>query len=337
MSRRTDPIPPPPSIAPIDVEPADRPFWSVMIPAYEPSAFLERTLQSVLGQDPGPDRMQVAVVDDRSPTVDVDALVDRLAPGRVEVYKNPENLGLAGNWNAAIRHARGHWVHLLHQDDLVLPGFYDRLARADGDDEVGMAFCQTAAFESEGEWMYISILERHGAGPIDNWRRKILRGQRLFCPAAVVRRSIYESVGGFRPDLKFVLDWEMWARIAGVRSAWFEPSVLVCYRVHEQSETSRLRKAGLDIIDGAFGIDLVRDASPPDLRPIVGRELRDLLCREGFAKASRLLEAGEVRPALRLIRTILRCFPSRRRASQALPYLRWALKRSFISGRPSGT
>ena len=332
MSRRTDP-PPPSTIAPITDDPDDRPFWSVMIPAYEPSEFLERTLRSVLEQDPGPDRMQIAVVDDRSPTVDVEALVARVAPGRVEVYRNPENLGLAGNWNASIRHARGRWVHLLHQDDFILPGFYERLARADGDPEVGMAFCQTAAFESEGEWMFISALERRGAGPIDDWRRKILRGQRLFCPAAVVRRDVYEAVGGFRVDLKFVLDWEMWTRIAGIAPVWFEPSVLACYRVHERSETNRLRKVGLEILDGAFGIALVRDASPPELRPIVGRDLRELLCREGFAQVSRLLEAGEVRPALRLVRAILRRFPSRRRASQALPYLRWALKRSLSGNR----
>ena len=50
-----------------------RPYWSVMIPTYNPRAdYLEETLRSVLQQDPGPEQMQIEVIDDGS-TVDVAA------------------------------------------------------------------------------------------------------------------------------------------------------------------------------------------------------------------------------------------------------------------------
>ena len=43
-----------------------RPFWSVMIPRYQPDEnYLRQTCASVLQQDPGPDQMQTEVVDDR--------------------------------------------------------------------------------------------------------------------------------------------------------------------------------------------------------------------------------------------------------------------------------
>ena len=43
------------------------PFWSVMIPTYNPRAdYLEETLHSVLQQDPGPEQMQIEVIDDGS-------------------------------------------------------------------------------------------------------------------------------------------------------------------------------------------------------------------------------------------------------------------------------
>ena len=42
-----------------------RPFWSVMIPTYNCAVYLRETLASVLAQDPGPDRMQIEVVDDQ--------------------------------------------------------------------------------------------------------------------------------------------------------------------------------------------------------------------------------------------------------------------------------
>ena len=51
-----------PTIPPVaDGEP--RPLWSVMIPIYNSASYLRETLASVLAQDPGPDLMQIAVVD----------------------------------------------------------------------------------------------------------------------------------------------------------------------------------------------------------------------------------------------------------------------------------
>jgi len=42
-----------------------RPYWSVMIPTYNPRAnYLEETLNKVLQQDPGPKQMPIEVIDD---------------------------------------------------------------------------------------------------------------------------------------------------------------------------------------------------------------------------------------------------------------------------------
>src|SRR6266700_4385331 len=119
-----------------------RPFWSVMIPTYNPRAdYLEDTLHSVLQQDPGPEQMQIEVIDDRS-TDDLAAqTVRRVGSGRVSFHAEPQNRGLAGTWNRCIERARGHWVHILHQDDIVLPGFYDHLRKGTGDSRVGAVFC----------------------------------------------------------------------------------------------------------------------------------------------------------------------------------------------------
>ena len=59
----------PERIPPVDSQ-VDRPFWSVMIPTYNRATYLERTLASVLAQDPGPQKMQIEVVDDASTSDD---------------------------------------------------------------------------------------------------------------------------------------------------------------------------------------------------------------------------------------------------------------------------
>src|ERR1035441_1558771 len=108
------------------------PFWSSDVCSSDlQEAFLRKTLESVLQQDAGADTMQIEVVDDGSPEGNVEAMVKSIAGARVQISRTPKNLGLAGCWNTCIERARGQWVHLLHHDDYVLPGFYAQLKESD--------------------------------------------------------------------------------------------------------------------------------------------------------------------------------------------------------------
>ena len=235
-------LPTPPRIAPVP-QGEGRPFWSVMIPTYNVTDLLEKTLRSVLDQDPGPDRMEIVIVDDCSPNGHAEEIVQSLASDRVRFHRGEANVGLAGNWNRCIALSRGRWVHILHQDDLVLPGFYERLSRADqGEPRPGAAFCQHAFIDAAGNWQTISGLERRSPGLIEDWLERIVDDQRVQCPSIVVRRDVYEHLGGYLPDLIYALDWEMWVRIARHYPVWYEPTVLACWRIHDKGETAQLHK-----------------------------------------------------------------------------------------------
>jgi len=86
-----------------------RPLWSVMIPTYNPRAvYLEETLNSVLQQDPGPEQMQIEVVDDGSMHDTASEAVRRVGAGRVAFHAEPQNRGLANTWNRCLERARGN-------------------------------------------------------------------------------------------------------------------------------------------------------------------------------------------------------------------------------------
>ncbi|MFO0959089.1 MAG: glycosyltransferase [Isosphaeraceae bacterium] len=262
-----------------DPEVADGPFWSVLFPTYLRNSYdcdlFERSLRSVLDQDPGRDQMEIVIVDNCSPDDLCERLVQRLAPERVVYHRNPTNLGLVGNFNACLSKARGRWVHLMHHDDLLLPGFYDHLARADREAPgAGAAFCQHAFITASGRWAAISRLERESPGLLDDWLAQISGRQAIQFASIVVRREVYETLGGFRTDLCFVLDWEMWVRIASRYPVWFEPTVLACYRVHAENETSRLRKARETGLDVERAIAIVRSYLPERYHEGLGWELR---------------------------------------------------------------
>ena len=106
-----------------------RPRWSVMIPTYNCSRYLIDNLHSVLQQDPGPDHMQIEVVDDFSTDSDVEALVREVGKGRVGFYRQPMNVGSLRNFETCLNRAKGHYIHLLHGDDQVRPGFYSEIEK----------------------------------------------------------------------------------------------------------------------------------------------------------------------------------------------------------------
>jgi cellulose synthase/poly-beta-1,6-N-acetylglucosamine synthase-like glycosyltransferase len=64
-------------------ENSHQPFWSVIIPTYNGTKYLEETLKCVLVQDEGVDEMQIHVIDDCSSKDDPRELVECVGKGRV--------------------------------------------------------------------------------------------------------------------------------------------------------------------------------------------------------------------------------------------------------------
>lgn len=294
-----------------------------MVPTYEPGPHLEAALAGVLAQDPGPADMQIEVVDDASPRADTAALVRRIAGGRVAVHRQPANVGLARNWNECVRRAAGHVVHVLHQDDVIRPGFYAALRRGfDGPEPAGAAFCRYEYLDADGRPLGAPPAERETPGPLGDWLRKIATSQRVACSSVVVRRDVYAAVGGFRTDLVYALDWEMWARIAGRYRYWYEPAVLCGFRTNHDSETRRLRRSADTVRDMLKCLDITRSYLPPHQRAACRRAGRRFCATDGLNAAFLLARAGDYLPAARAFRQAFAADP----AAAVGRVLRWAAK-----------
>jgi glycosyltransferase involved in cell wall biosynthesis len=274
----------------------DRPFWSVMIPTYNPRAdYLEETLKSILQQDPGPDRMQIGVIDDGSKNETGSEVTRRLGAGRVTFHRESENRGLANAWNRCIERARGHWVHILHQDDIVLPGFYERLY--DGivcNPHVGMAFSRFAIIDATGHWSGLGPLERPAPGVLDGWLARVGTGLRLECPAAVVKRETYEQLGGFNTELTSVLDIEMWVRIAAHAPVYYDPQILAGYRWHGQNESAIQQRSAISMHEIAGVIDSWKHHLPEKSRAQLEEQGRRYWADASLVLAQRFYSDGDI-------------------------------------------
>ncbi len=295
----------PPRIMPI-TESSRRPRFSVMIPAYEPDEKICHTIASVFRQAPAADDMQITVVDDASSSDHVERLVRSVDPfRRVEIVSHRIRLGLAGNWNRAIELARGHLVHLLHQDDSVSPGFYAAIDRGFRRGEgVGMAFCRSRIIDDQGRHTKTTSRQQWLSGVVKNWLPRIAERQRIQTPAAVVARTTYEVVGGYRSDLCYALDWEMWVRIAANFPVWYDPRPLATYRRHVANETSRLFASGAVWLDMARAIRINASTLPDRLRDAAVTASVRWHVASALRTAERHLAAGSLSDAGATLRSV---------------------------------
>ena len=314
-----------PQIMPVSAT-AGRPFWSVMVPVYNRTRYIEQALRSVLAQDPGPDQMQIEVVDDRSTIDGIAQIVQALGQGRVSFYQQPRNVGLSANWNTCIRRARGYWVHILHDDDFVLPGFYARLQEAvEHDGSIGAAFSRYLWVDADGHWQEISHLERPTPGVLSNWIEHIAVSQRIQSPAIVVRRSVYETLGGFHPGLFLALDWDMWKKIAVRYPVWYEPQPLACYRSHSAQETLRLLRSGAAHADTRHAIEIARTYLPPSVEKMLTRRAREHCTVSAVYAARRALAVMDVSAAAAQLREGLKFGISAKGVEALLRLLLWSV------------
>jgi len=264
----------PPVIKPVG-EYVARPLWSVMIPVYNCLRYLPEALQCVLSQDPGLEQMQIVVVDDCSTDGDVGALVQEIGKGRIKYFRQTENQGSLRNFETCLNLSTGHLIHILHGDDRVLPGFYTEIKDLfENFPTAGAAFTNVAYMTSESEILFAHSKLLSKPGIVQDFL--VRNAQKLLVqpPAIVVKRAVYEQLGGFFA-VHYGEDWEMWTRIAAHFPIAYSPQDLANYRYHvNESITQRSILSGQNVRDIIRIIDIMQSYLPAGDQVRIGKLAR---------------------------------------------------------------
>jgi glycosyltransferase involved in cell wall biosynthesis len=186
---------------------------SVIIPAYNEAATVERTISSVLNQTYSD--LEVLVVDDGS-TDETAALVRRMADldHRIKLLQKA-NGGLVSARNCGIAHAQGEFIALLDADDLWHPEKIRKQLKVlrSRADRVGLVYCWSRAIDEQDRVLF----DVTPCALRDNVYAALIIRNFLSSGAPLVRRRCVEEVGGYDvtlssrgaaccEDLKFNLD-----------------------------------------------------------------------------------------------------------------------------------
>lgn len=311
------------AIAPVPPD-VPRPLWSVMIPTYHCAHHLRETLTHVLAQDPGPAVMQIEVVDDCSTRDDPEAVVREVGAGRVAFFRQAQNVGHTRNFDSCVQRSRGQLVHVLHGDDYVLDGFYRTMeAPFARHPELGAAFCRNVFVDASGATYATSRLVQRERGIVNGWLERIATEQLLQPPAMVVRRAVYERLGGFDQRIvSFGEDWEMWVRIAAAYPVHYEPEPLAAYRLNDDTSLSgSALRTGQNMRDLRTVVRLNAELLPAEQRRRLSHAANVNNALGAIRRAHRILSTGEVRVPLVQLREAMRTSASPRVAVQAVRLL----------------
>ena len=215
--------------------PPSTPTVSVCVPAYNAARFIGAAIESVLAQ--AYSDFELVVVDDSS-SDDTVQVVRRYSDPRVRFLINEQNLGLAGNWNRAAGAARGRFIKLLCQDDLLRPDCLAAQAAVLDDAAnagVSVVCCRRDVIDETGRVLLRNRgLRAGGRVPAPEALRRIVRSgtNPLGEPAAVMfRADAFARAGGFDGRSPYMIDLDLWARLLQHGDLFVVPAALAAFRI----------------------------------------------------------------------------------------------------------
>jgi glycosyltransferase involved in cell wall biosynthesis len=246
-----------------------------MIPAYNCSAYLRQTLESVLACNVEAGTMQIEVIDDHSTDANVEELVKEIGGGRIGFYRQEKNVGSLRNFETCINRAKGKWVHILHGDDAVHKEFYSEIKNLFlSHPEAGAAFTGLEYITETGDRIEVNDTTPGNNGIIRNWLPQIAVQNLIQPPAIVVKREVYEKIGSFF-GVHYGEDWEMWVRIAAHFPVAYSPRPLAIYRyLRANSISNSSLKSGQNLKDILKVIDTIQNYLPAHLKERLKREAK---------------------------------------------------------------
>jgi glycosyltransferase involved in cell wall biosynthesis len=219
------------------------PLLSICIPAYQRPEQLGDAITSVVEQEI--DDIEVVVTDD-SPEP-LNAVVPLIAHPRVRYIRNEQRLGMAANWERAIRLARAPFVGLLMDDDCLLPGFAAAVLDAfEADAAVSVVFTNHCFDDGARRWVRDCPLP---GGQYRNFLPYLLEHRPIAVSSMMMTRQAWDLALPL-PDL-LAADVFIQARVAEARRVFhYIDRPLMVYRCHAgqlTASSSRFRDDGVAV------------------------------------------------------------------------------------------
>ncbi|MBS0293412.1 MAG: glycosyltransferase [Proteobacteria bacterium] len=221
------------------------PRVSVIIPVRNGKDYLQEALDSVLQQSFTD--LELLLIDDGSTDDDYDRYA--VQDTRIRVI-HLTGTGVSHARNVGMAQALGELLAFLDADDVWFPGkLQAQVTYFDEHPEVGVVFGKFIRWNAQPDGQFppaIALME--DAAQFTNadpersgWLyTRLLDGLLVGMNTAVVRRSVYEAVGGFNEAMRQGEDYDFWLKTSRVAQMHSLNGPVALYRIHTASAMYRL-------------------------------------------------------------------------------------------------
>ena len=243
-------------------------------------------LRSALAQDYP--HVELVVCDNAS-TDGTEAFMATQADERLRYHRHSHNVGANGNFNACLEQARGEYFLLLHDDDVLAPGFVRRAMAELGDGEAGVLLGGVRRIDAEGRVTGEVPAPPAGLTTAELFMSWFDRRISFYFCSTLFHTARLRSDGGFATPEDLFQDVVAIARLASRSGYAAVPGVGGHFRKHDANRGA-----------ASAALRWARD----------GKFLLEVLCRELPADCDRLRAAGEIYLANKTYRAVA-AVPSR--------------------------
>lgn len=265
----------------------NKPAVCVIIPSYNHSKYIEKSILSVINQTYL--NIQLYVIDDGSTDNSI-LIIERLLKDYSFTLIKQENIGLCATLNKALKtYNNCEYVSFLASDDYWSLDIIEKLIKyfEDNNTNFKLKVCCSKAYVINDNDKILGQI-----GKINSIQElcldKLLLYNRIAGGAVMLKSDVYEEVGYYDENLK-IEDWDMWLRISNKFDIGYVDEPLFYYRVHEYNSTSP--SGNLKMID-----DKLKIVNKWKSSPSYSKALRNIYLNkvEVYSKAGKKKEAIKI-------------------------------------------
>lgn len=210
------------------------PKFSIVVPVYKtPEKYLKEMIDSVLAQTY--ENWELCIADGSPAGQDVSGILKRYAgkDDRIRYEVLGENRKIAGNTNAALSMASGDFIVLADHDDVVpAHALYECVKALNEDRGVDVLYSDEDKLDMDGG----ALFDPHFK---PDFNPDLLTSVNYISHLFVVKRSLVETVGGFREEFDGAQDYDFIFRCTEAAGKIHHiPKVLYHWRCHQDSTAS---------------------------------------------------------------------------------------------------